>query len=334
MTAMAALTEAECAAVFVMLLGDEQAAQLLGQLGPEQLQMVGTSMCALEEVEPTQIADAIAAFTAQAEHQTLPAEDRGGQLRSILTQAVGEAKSDSIMQQVLPEEGARSLEIARWLAPKVLFGLIEGEHPQVIAVLLLLLDAEPAAEILALLAPPTQTQVIEKIARLGPVSPEALTMLDALLSNRIGSKFGAAALTMGGARDAANLINLADGAVKNTVMPEIEERDPNLAREIEAQLFTFDMLFELEALGMGRLLRDVESEILVDALKGLEEDARAPFFAAMSSRAADGVKDEIEMRGKLRKAEVEAAQREIIEIARKLADDGEISLGDDDGEFV
>jgi len=334
MTLAAPVNEAERAAVILMLMDDNEATSLLGQLDPAELQLLGEKMIALGDVGPERIATAIEGFVRHAVSGSLSGHDRPAQLRSRMTRALGEVKADSIMQRIAPAERPRSLELARWLAPPVLLGLLEGEHPQAIAVLLLLLEAEPAAELLSLMPPAHHPELVERIARMRKVSHHAMAMLDEILSGKIARRFGQDALTLGGAREAAELINMASGNIGKVVIPAISARDADLARAIEAEMFTFEMLFALDPMGMGRLLRDVESEVLVDALKGLEEDQRNPFFAAMSSRAADGVRDEIEMRGRLKLADVREAQRRIVAKARELADDGEISLGAGDGDFV
>ena len=334
MPAQAPISEAERAAVILMLMDDAEAARLLGQLEPSELAMVGEKMIALGDIGPDRITGAIEGFVQHADSATLDAHDRPAQVRQRMNLAVGEVKADSIMQKIAPEARPRSLELARWLAPQVLLPLVEGEHPQAIAALLLLLEAEPAAELLSLLPPSLQPELVERIARMRRVSAHAMTMLDEMLSARISQRFGQAALQLGGAREAAELINLAAGNLGKVVMPVITERDAELAKAIEAEMFTFEMLFALEPMAMGRLLRDVESEVLVDALKGIPEEQRGPFFAAMSSRAADGVKDEIDMRGRLKLEDVRAAQRKMIAKARELADLGEISLGAGDAEFV
>ena len=328
------VNEAERAAVILMLMDDEEASSLLGLLDPEELQEIGEKMIALGEIGGDQIASAIEGFVRYADSSSLSAHDRPQQVRQRMTHALGEVKADSIMQKIAPDDCPRSLELARWLAPPVLLPLVENEHPQAIAVLLLLLEAEPAAELLSLLPQDLQPDLVERIARMRKVSPHAMAMLDEILSDKISQRFGQAAMEMGGAHEAAELINLASGPVGKKVITEITQKDADLAREIEGEMFTFEMLFELDAMAMGRLLRDVENEILVDALKGLPEDQRDPFFAAMSSRAADGVKDEIEMRGRLKKQDVVEAQKRMIGKARELADGGEISLGAGDGEFV
>ncbi len=155
-----------------------------------------------------------------------------------------------------------------------------------------------------------------------------------MLSQRIGANFGPSALLLGGPQEAANLINRAAGEVRGTVLPAIAERDAPLAAAIEDKLFTFEMLLALDPMAMGRLLRDVDSAQLVDALKGLTEEERTPFLAAMSSRAADGIRDEIELRGRIAKKDVVAAQRAIVEVAKALAAAGEIIMGSGDGDFV
>lgn len=334
MNAPEPIAASECAAVFLMLLGEDEAAALLARLGPDELQRVGTAMVRLGEVEPARIAQAISGFVAEADNAALPAQGREQQLDALLRRAVGPVKGDSLMQRIVPEAKPRAVEIARWLAPEVLAGLIGAEHPQVIAVLLLMLDSEAAARVLAALPDPLQPAVVERVARLEKVTGEAVTLLDTILSAQIEERFGATALAMGGAREAANLINLAGGQVGRTVMPDIERRDSPLAKAIEAEMLTFEMLFMLDAQSMGRLLRDVDNVHLVTALKGLEEADRTPFFAAMSSRAADGVRDEIDMLSKVKRQDMLAAQKAMIEVARRLRDEGEIALGAGDGEFV
>ncbi len=328
------LNRIDRAAVFLMLLGDDEATGLLARLSPGELEKLGAAMIGLREIDQHRMAEALADFAGEAAREILPQRGRNDRVRTLLDKALGPARAQSMMQRIGPDAAPRSLEMARWLAPAVLVRLILDEHPQVIAALLLLIEPEPAAEVLAMLPSDLQSLVVERIARSGAISQTAMATIDTLLTQRISTTFGTAALTLGGPRDAANLINLAEGELRHTVLPAIASRNAPLAERIEEELFTFEMLFELDPMAMGRLLRDVDSEKLVDALKGLKEPERTPFFAAMSSRAADGVRDEIELRGRLAKSEVAAAQRAIVEIARGLADAGEIMIGSGSGEFV
>ena len=327
------LADADRAAVMVMLLDDASAASLMAQLEPGELRLLGEKMCALGEIGPQVIAHAIATFVGKTEKLGLSAHDRLGQVKSMMTRAVGEVKADNLMQRIAPDMQPPSpLELAKWLTPQALLPLIREEHPQALAVLLIQLDPEVAAEVLSELPPKTQPEVVHRIATLGPVAPEALQMLEDLLALRIRERHGAAPLTMGGPREAADLINTAGKAVEKRVMPELTRIDKALAKEIEGEMFKFEHLLVLDPQSMGSLLRDVESDLLIDALKGIEEEQRAVFFRAMSSRAADGVKDEIAARGRLKMADVVAAQKAIVAVARRLAAEGTIVFGSGGGE--
>jgi flagellar motor switch protein FliG len=326
---IAGLGDAERAAIMIMLLEESQAAAILGELGPEELQVLGEKMCSLGEIGPEQITQAITGFVENSGSQGISARGRTQQVRSLMNRAVGEVKADSLMQRILPqgEDSGPAIELARWLTPASLIPLIRDEHPQALAVLLVQLDPEVAAEVLHALPPEAQTAVVHRVATLGPVSAEAIAMLEALLEQRIAACHGKAALSMGGPREAADIINQAGKAAEKRILPEIGKIDKALAKAIENEMFKFEHLFALGAQDMGALLREVESDVLIDALKGTAEDHRDCFFRAMSSRAADGVKDEIEARGRLKLAEVLDAQKAIVAVARRLAAEGTIQFG-------
>lgn len=325
------------AAVMVMLLGEDDAARLLAQLTPEELQVLGTRMCDIGDVGPGAIAASIASFARSAESSGIPTHNRIDNVRRIMTGAVGEVKADNLMRRLAPDtvsSDTPALDLARWLESDVLLPLIRDEHPQAIAVLLVQLDPVIAAQVLAGLPDDMQTPVVHRIARLGPVSPHALAILEETLAARITATHGSKPLQMGGVRGAAEILNTAGKVLERRVMPAIGKLDKQLAKELENEMFKFEHLLVLDAQMMGSLLREVDSETLVDALKGLEDEQRQPFFKAMSSRAADGVRDEIEGRGRLKRADVEIAQKQIIEVAKRLAADGTIILGAADDDYV
>jgi flagellar motor switch protein FliG len=328
--------DADRAAVMVMLLEDDQAATILSQLEPHELRLLGEKMCALGEIQPEVIAHAIANFVDRTEKMGMIVHDRVGHVRSLMTRAVGEIKADGLMQRIQPTpERAPNLELARWLTPKSLMPLVKGEHPQAIAVLLVQLDPEVAAEVLHSLPQEIQPEVVHRIATLGPVSADAIMMLDELIARKIGESQGQATLAMGGPREVADIMNNAGRAMEKRVMPEIAKLDKALAKEIENEMFKFEHLFGLDPQSMGALLREVDNDALIDALKGIAEDERENFFRAMSSRAADGVKDEIAARGRVKLADVVAAQKQIVAAARRLAAEGTIVFGaGGDDEYV
>ena len=331
------LDDAARAAVMVMLLDEAQAATILARLEPEELQLLGEKMCLLGEIGPDLISQAISGFVKSTERQGIANGNRPAQVRSLITSAVGEVKADSLMQRILPlgEERGPAIELARWLTPQALIPLVKDEHPQALAVLLVQLEPEVAAEVLHALPPAVQPQVVHRVATLGPVSTDAIAMLEELLERRIAQSHGQATLTLGGARGAADIINNAGKAAEKRIMPELGRIDKALAREIENEMFKFEHLFALDPQAMGSLLREVESDTLIDALKGIGEDQRDVFFRAMSSRAADGVKDEIAARGRLKMADVVEAQKAIVAAARRLAAEGVIVFGaGGDDEYV
>jgi flagellar motor switch protein FliG len=329
------LATADAAAILVMLLGEDQAAGILKGLSPVELKLLGEKMCAMGEIGPEAIIASVEGFVALTDKLGIRAEDRTPHVEALMTRALGPVKAASMMERILPERVAASaIELARWLNAPAIVPLVQGEHPQAIAVLLVQLDPEVAAQVLAALPDSEQSQIIQRVATLGPVSPDALAMLDELLTSRIEACHGQSGISMGGIKGAAEIINSAGRAVEKRVMPEITKRDKVLAKRIEQEMFKFEHLYVLDAQSMGSLLREVESDTLIDALKGIEETQRDVFFRAMSSRAADGVRDEIAGRGRLKMADVVAAQTAIIAAAKRLAAEGVISFGGSEDEYV
>lgn len=335
MTQLMPMQPADSAAVMMMLLAEDQTAEILAALDPQELRLLGEKMVALGEIGPDVIAEAIAGFVAKTERMGLVAHDRVGQVHAMMSRAVGEVKADNVMRRIAPAAPQTSpLELARWLTPDALAPLVRGEHPQAIAVLLIQLDPEVAAAVLHALPPQVQPEIVHRIATLGPVAPQAIEMLEELLSRRITESHGQRPLQMGGAREAAEIINGVGKVVEKHVMGALTKRDKVLARQIEEEMFKFEHLFVLDPQSMGALLRDVANETLIDALKGISEEEREVFFRAMSSRAADGVRDEIAARGRVKLADVVSAQKQVVTAARRLAAEGVIVFGSGDEEYV
>ena len=336
MSELSAIAGPDRAAVMVMILEDAQASLLLAQFEPEELQLLGERMVALGEIGPAAIVDAIAGFVEHADTQGLTDHGRFERVANLMTSALGELKAENLMKRIAPEGPGKvsPIEIARWLNADVLVPLIREEPPQAIAVLLVQLDPDVAAQVLQALPDGVQGAVVHRVATLGPVSAEAITMLEMVLARRIGERHGAAPLQMGGVEEAAAILNASARTVEKRVMPEIAKLDKALARTIEGEMFKFEHLFALDDKAIGALLREVESERLIAALKGVAEDSREVFFRSMSSRAADGLRDEIAQLGRMKMAEVIEAQKAIVTIARRLAAEGVIVFGAGDDDYV
>lgn len=335
MTDSATLRPAENAAVMMMLLDDEQTSQILSALGPDELRRLGEKMCTLGEISPDLIAGAISGFVEKTQTLGLTAHDRVTRVRDMITRAVGEVKASNVMSHIEPEPPRHSsIELARWLTAESLIPLITDEHPQVIAALLIQLDPDISAAALHALPDQVQSDIVQRIATIGPVTPLAMELLEALLTRRIAERHGQRPFNVGGVSEAANIVNGAGKSVEKRVLGEITKRDKVLARRIEEEMFRFEHIFTFDAKSLGILLREVPNEILVDALKGISVDERELFLRVMSTRAAEGVKDEIAVSGRTKLADVIAAQKEIVAITRRLAAEGALVIGTGDGEYV
>lgn len=331
------LSGADRAAIMVMLLGEDDAARILSFLTPGELQQLGAKMCAMGEVDYSAIGDAIANFSDSTQSTGISDHGRVDSVRRMMTGAVGEMKADNLMRRLAPDATqvtSPTLEIMRWLDADILAELLAEEHPQAIAVLLLQLDADTAAAALAALREDLHAPVLHRIAKLGPVSRHAITILEDTLSEKIEKLHGSIPLTMGGIKQAAEIINKSHRSIEKRVMPTLNKRDKQLAREIEKEMFKFEHLLVLDTKATGVLLREVDNDTLIDAMRGLEEDQREQFYNAMSSRAADTLRDEIDSRPRIRRADVEAAQAAIVTVAKRLIEDGAIIMGDGDDEYV
>lgn len=328
------------AAIMMLLLSEDDAAQLLTHLAPEELRDLSARMCTLGDIAPDQIMDAIAGFSDATSVGGIQDHRRVDTVRRMLNGAVGELRTDSVMRTVISDdepaqpEPNSALGMLAWLTPEILASLLVDEHPQAIAVLLLQVDQDAAAAALALLPKELQAPVLHRVARLGPVSPQALAVLEDAIAAKLADLKATSPLALGGIKHAAAIINRAHKSVEQIVMPSLGKLDKPLAKALEDEMFKFEHLFALDTKMTGVLLREVESDLLILALRGLEPDQRDHFFAAMSQRAADGLRDEIETRGRVKRTDVEAAQRQIVAIAKRLVAAGELVMGAGDDDYA
>lgn len=339
-TAPAARSGADRAAILVMLLPDEDAGRVLAHLTPDELRQLSSRMCTMGEIAPGEVADAIAGFSRATPEGGIPQYGRLDTVRRLLSGAVGPLKADSLLRHIeLPEEQAPpplspAIALMRWLDPDLIAEMLADEHPQAIAVLLLQLDTDLAAAALAKLPEALHTPVLHRVARTGPVSAQALALLEETMAARIAQLGGTIPQALGGIKQAAELLNRTHRSVEKRVIPSIGKIDKPLAKAIEDEMFKFEHLFALDQKMTGVLLREVESDLLITALRGLDPDQREHFLGAMSQRAADGLKDEIASRGRVKKADIEAAQRQIVAISKRLIASGDLIMGEGDEDYA
>jgi flagellar motor switch protein FliG len=328
-------TGIERAAVLMMIVGEEEAAAILQKLEPDEVRQLGSAMFSVADVSEQEVEDVLDDFVGRARTRTGITFDPRPQVEAVMTRALGPEKAESVLARITPADAACELEMLGWLDTAEIAAMIEKEHPQIAAVLIANLDPAMGGQVLELLPEAAQPDILHRIAKLGPITPEAVDTLRDLLARRTTGGGGAAAgVTLGGTRGAARILSGARKAVEQRVMPKLFKIDREVAKQIEEALFVFDNLLEMDDKNLGTLIRNVDGEILVKSLKGVDEAIRNRFLGCMSARAADGIRDEMEARGPMKLAEVLEAQKAMIAIARTLAKDGAIQMGAGEDDYV
>jgi flagellar motor switch protein FliG len=326
-------TGVERAAILLLTLGESEAAEILKHMGAKDVQRLGRSMSELTSVSRDEVRDVLGTFTTQLEAQTSLGVGSDEFVRKVLVNALGDEKANSLMDRIRLGGQRKGLEALKWMDSRAVAELIRNEHPQIIAIVLSYLDAEQGAEVLGFLPENTRSELIVRVATLDGVQPSALTELDEMMEKQFaaGASNGKSS-SLGGLKVAAEMVNLLDAKMGSAVMTEVGKADERLSQSIQDLMFVFDDLLEIDDRGMQELLRQVPADKLLLALKGADEDFKAKVFKNMSQRAAEMMKDDLANKGPVRLADVEAAQKEILLAARKLADDGTINLGGKGGD--
>lgn len=332
MNALRSFTGTERAAVLMMIVGEEEAAAMLQKLDPDEVRALGKAMFAVADVSEAEVGEVLDDFTVKARERTGMQFDPAPQIHSIMHRALGPARAESVLARIQPAEQAAGLEMLAWFEPEEIAAMVEAEHPQIAAVLLANLDPDTAAKVFEHLPETVQPQILRRVAKLGPVPPEAMETLRAMLATRASGGGTSAGQQMGGTREAAKILSAARKLTERRVMPKLAKIDKDVARAIEEAMFVFDNLLELDDKNLSTLIRSIDSDVLVKSLKGVEEDIRNRFLGCMSSRAADGIRDEIEARGPMKLADVLEAQKVMIAIARGLVRDGTLQMAGNGGE--
>jgi flagellar motor switch protein FliG len=320
-------TGTERAAILLLTLGEQEAAQVLKHMGAKEVQRIGSAMSKLANVSREEVHTVITQFNQSVESETSVGVGTDEFLRKVLVDALGQDKAASIIDRINIGRSTKGLEALKWMDARAVAELIRLEHPQIIAIVLAYLDADQSAEVLTNLPANMRSDVVVRIATLDGVQPSALNELDDIMEKQFAGKSSAKTSSMGGAKAAANIINLLEPSQEGMIMEQIAKADQALGARIQDLIFVFDNLLELDDRSMQELLRQVPSDRLLLALKGADEALKEKIFKNMSQRASEMLKDDLEAKGPVRISEVEGAQREILQIARKLADSGAIALG-------
>ena len=315
------------AAILLMSLGEEEAAEVFKHLSPKEVQKLGETIARMRNVSRDRVDEVVNKFTDAAAQQSLLVSDTGDYVRAVLKRALGDDKAALLIDRILQGGDVSGIESLKWMDPLSVAELLRNEHPQIIAAILVHLDPDQASAILVQLSERQRGEVLLRVATLEGIQPTALKDLNEVLFKVLAGGDKIRKSSLGGIKSAAEIINLLGSGIDATVLESIRAHDPDLAQKIMDKMFVFDDVGKLDDRAIQTVLREVASETLVVALKGAQPELREKFLSNMSSRAADSMREDLESRGPMRLSEVEAQQKEILKTVRRLADEGQIVMG-------
>lgn len=312
-------------AILLMTLGTDEAADVMKYLEPKEVQKISAAMVTLRNLSREQIANVFDEFHSVAAQKTTIGMDSNEYIRSMLTKALGDDKAAGLLDRILHNSDTSGIESLKWMDPASVADLIANEHPQIIATIMVHLEPEQSAEVLALLPERIRNDVMLRIATLDSVQPAALQELNDVLTKLLAGNAVGKKSIRGGVKTAAEILNYMGN--QEAILESVRGHDAELAQKMMDEMFVFEDLLEIEDRSIQLILREVQSESLIVALKGASEDLREKIFKNMSQRAAEMLREDLEAKGPVRLSEVESEQKEILKIVRRLADEGQVMLG-------
>jgi flagellar motor switch protein FliG len=325
----------EDAAILLMSLGEEEAAEVFKHLSPKEVQRLGETIAKMKAVSRERFEGVIEKFLsmAQAEHMLVANNDE--YVKSVLRKALGDEKANLLIDRILQGSDVTGIESLKWMDSQSVAELLRNEHPQIVATILVHLEFDQASEVLKLLPERQRNEIMVRVATLDGIQPAALKDLNEVLGKVLAGGERTRKSALGGVKTTAEILNLMGSAVETSVLDYIRESDEDLAQKIMDNMFTFDDLIKIDDKGIQAILKEVQSESLVVSLKGATPELREKIFKNMSSRAAETLREDLEARGPVRLSDVEAEQKELLKIVRRLSEEGEIVIGGGgDDQFV
>jgi flagellar motor switch protein FliG len=314
-------------AILLLTLGENEAAEVLKYLEPREVQKISETMVALRNLTREQISEVFEEFHKIAAEKTTIGMDSNDYIRRMLTQALGDDKAVGLLDRIMQGDDTSGIESLKWMDPSQVAELIGNEHPQIIATILVHLEPELSSAILGFFTERIRNDTLLRIATLDSVQPTALRELNDVLTGLLTGEGVGKKHIKGGVRTAAEILNFMGSVQEGAVIETVRGYDADLAQQIIDEMFVFDDLAEVDDRGIQLILREVQSESLIVALKGASEELREKIFKNMSSRAAEMLREDLEAKGPVRISEVEAEQKEILKVVRRLSDEGQIALG-------
>lgn len=320
-------SDIEKAAILLISLGESDAAEVLKHLGPKEVQRIGEAMTKLDNVPQSRVESVVSDFLGVVSDQTGIGINNDRYIKAMLREALGEEKSKTLIDRILMTTNTSGLDTLRWMEPRQVAEILRFEHPQIQTVVISYLDSDQAAAVLSFFDDKVRLDLMMRIAALDRIQPQALQELNDMLESQFSGTRTSQSTRLGGVRQAADIMNYIDSSVEAELMDGIRETDEGLAQQIQDLMFVFDNLLDVDDRSIQVILREISTDQLVLALKGAEPSLQEKIFRNMSKRAAELLRDDLEAKGPVRVSEVEDAQKEVLTVARRLADEGEIMLG-------
>ena len=316
----------EEAAILLMSIGEAEAAEVFKQLQPKEVQKLGETIARLKNVPRERLGQVLEKFCAVADEHHALVNDTDEYVKAVLRKALGEDKANLLIDRILQGADVTGIEGLKWMDPPSVAELLRNEHPQIVAAILVHLESDQASAILKCFGDRQRNEVLVRIATLDGIQPAALRDLNEVMQTVLAAGDGVRKTSLGGVKTAAELINQLGTALETSVLDFVRESDADLAQKLMDNMFGFDDLIRLDDKGIQAVLKEVQSESLVLALKGATPEMRDRVFKNMSSRAAETLKEDLDGRGPVRVSDVEAEQKEMIKIVRRLVEEGTIML--------
>ncbi len=327
------LTGTQKCAILMMLLGEDEASEIMRNLTPKEVQTLGTAMYSVQGLPQETVNMVLDEFLSIIKAQTSLGIAGDSYIKNVLTKALGEDKAESVLGRITPRDSVQAIEILEWLDARSITDLIIDEHPQIISLVISYLDPGVAADVLNFLPEKIQSDIVKRIATLQTIQPEAVNELNRVMQKVFSSNASLRASKVGGVQAAAKIMNFCKQDMESRIMKDILKEDKSLMQGIQDNMFVFETLLLSDDKSLQTLLRAVEDDLIILALKGADEELRTKLFGCMSQRAAANIQDEMEALGPVRLTEVQEAQKQIIATARRMSDEGSIVLagrgGDD-----
>ena len=316
----------ENAAILLMSLGEEEASEVFKHLAPKEVQKLGETIAKMKSVPRERFDTVLSSFNTIAGGQSMLVSDNDEYVKSVLRKALGDDKANLLIDRILADGDIAGIESLKWMDPISVSELLRNEHPQIVAAILVHLDYDQASSVLKNFTERQRNEVLIRIATLNGIQPCALKDLNEIMSRVLSGGDKLRKASLGGAKTAAEMINFLGSSIETAVLDYIREADSELAQKIVDNMFSFEDLEKIDDRGFQSLLREVQSESLIIALKGATPEMRERIFKNMSTRAAETLREDLESRGPVRVSEVEAEQKEMLKIVRRLIDEGQIVL--------